>query len=74
MEEKGKDIYWMFQDYIIKNRIDGGVKELASMSGIEYATLNKRIKAPDMFRAYELKSLDEILHFETEDLIRLVKA
>ncbi len=67
-----REIYWLFQDYITKNRIDGGVKGLADMSGIKYATLNKRIEHPELFRSYEIKALDEILHFETRDILRLV--
>ena len=74
MAEEKKEIHWLFRDYITKNRIAGGTKELASLSGINYATLNKRIEHPELFRAYEPKSLDEILHFENEDLLRLIRA
>ena len=47
--------------------------ELSRQSGIEYQTLNTRVKNPGTFRVYELRRLDELLHFGDEDLITLIK-
>ena len=43
------------------------------MAGIEYRTFLLRMENPALFRAYELKALDEVLNFTPEDLIFLVK-
>ena len=47
--------------------------ELSRQSGIEYQTLNNRLKNPGGFRAYEIRRIDELLHFTDEDLITLIK-
>ena len=48
-------------------------QELAKRTGIECTRLRKHIHNPSMFRLFELKSLDEVLHFSDEDLLTLVK-
>lgn len=47
--------------------------ELSRQSGIDYQTLNARVKNSGTFRVYELRRLDELLHFSDEDLIILIK-
>ena len=47
--------------------------ELSRVSGIDYQTLNVRIKNPGTFRLYEIRQLDELLHFENEDLLVLIR-
>ena len=47
--------------------------ELSRQSGIDYQTLNSRIKDPGMFRVCELRRLDDILHFSDDDLLILIR-
>ena len=58
--------------YMIEADINN-FSELSRQSGIEYQTLNVRVKNPGTFRIYELRRLDELLHFDDEDLITLIK-
>lgn len=62
----------MFMLYMINNDIPS-FKELARMSGIQERNLLKKIANPSMFRLYELRAVDEILHFSSEDLIKLTR-
>ncbi len=47
--------------------------ELSRQSGIDYQTLNVRIKNPGTFRVYEIRQLDELLHFTEEDLLLIIR-
>ena len=47
--------------------------ELSRQTGIDYQTLNVRVKNPGTFRVYEIRQLDELLHFSDEDLLLLIK-
>lgn len=62
----------LFKRYLLDKYIDS-LKELSDMAGIEYRTFLLRMENPALFRAYELKALDEILNFTTEDLVFLIK-
>jgi len=57
---------------MLENYIDS-LRELSAMAGIEYRTFLMRMENPDNFRSYELKELDKILHFATDDLIFLIR-
>lgn len=70
--KKKNEIKRLFKRYLLDKYIDS-LKELADMAGIEYRTFLLRMENPALFRAYELKALDEVLNFTPEDLIFLVK-
>lgn len=58
--------------YMIEADINN-FSELSRQSGIDYQTLNVRIKNPGTFRVYEIRQLDELLHFSDEDLLILLR-
>lgn len=62
----------MFRRYMIEADIDSFL-ELAKISGMEYQTLNVRLKSPETFRIYEIQILNKLLHFTEEDLLQLIK-
>lgn len=62
----------IFLRYMIDADINN-FSELSRQSGIDYQTLNVRIKNPGTFRAYEIRQLDELLQFSDEDLLLLVR-
>lgn len=72
MKKQKNETKRMFKRYILDRYIDS-LKELADMAGIEYRTFLQRMENPGLFRAYELKALDDILHFEDADLFQLIK-
>lgn len=72
MAKKKNETLRLFKRYTLEAYIDS-FKELAQMAGIEYRTFLSRMENPALFRAYELKALDDILHFSTDDLLRIVK-
>lgn len=49
------------------------MEELAESTGIAKRTLYNRIDNPRTLRIYELVSLDDVLHFTNDDLVRLAK-
>lgn len=61
----------LFLRYMIDADINN-FSELSRQSGIDYQTLNTRIKDPGSFRVYEIKRLHELLHFSDEDLLILI--
>lgn len=58
--------------YMIEADINS-FSELSRQTGIDYQTLNVRIKDPGTFRVFEIRKLDELLHFTDEDLILLAR-
>ena len=72
MKKQKNETKRMFKRYILERYIDS-LKELPDMAGIEYRTFLQRMENPALFRAYELKALDDILHFEDADLFLLIK-
>ena len=72
MAKKKNETRRLFKRYTLEAYIES-FKELAQMAGMEYRTFLSRLENPELFRAYELKALDDILHFSTDDLLRLVK-
>lgn len=43
------------------------LKELAVLAGVEYHTVIRRMKRPDMFRLSELKAILDALHATDEE-------
>lgn len=62
----------LFLRYMIDADINN-FSELSRQSGIDYQTLNVRIKNPGTFRIYEIRQLDELLQFSEEDLLLLMR-
>lgn len=69
MEERFK---WIVKSYMSENRISS-VKELSRRTGINYLTLQDRLKCPQNLRLFELQALDQVLKFTNEDLNALVR-
>lgn len=69
MEERFK---WIVKSYMSINRISS-VKELSRRTGINYLTLQDRLKYPKNLRLFELQALDEVLKFTDSDLNALVR-
>lgn len=65
-------VKWLIKSYMLGQRIDS-IKELANKTGIDYQTLREHIKRPELFRTYEIRTLNEVLNFNDEDLLILVK-
>lgn len=47
-------------------------KDLAKETGIDYHTLLDHLERPELFRAYELKAINEVLQFSSENLFTVV--
>lgn len=47
--------------------------DLADLTGIDIQTLRSRIKDPGTFKNYEIRSLDDALHFTDADILLLVR-
>lgn len=62
----------MLRLYMIEADINN-FSELSRETGIDYQRLNKRIADPHSFTVFELISLDDVLHFDDEDLLRLIR-
>ena len=62
----------LLRRYMIEADIDN-FTQLAKETGIDYQRLNRRIADPHSFTVFELISLDEVLHFEHDDLILLIR-
>lgn len=58
--------------YMIEAEIDN-FTQLAKETGIDYQRLNRRIADPHSFTVFELISLDDVLHFEDDDLLKLIR-
>lgn len=69
MEERFK---WIVKSYMSINRISS-VKELSRRTGINYLTLQDRLKYPKNLRLFELQALDEVLKFTDSDLNALIR-
>lgn len=69
MEERFK---WTVKRYMSIKRISS-VKELSRRTGINYLTLQDRLKYPKNLRLFELQALDEVLKFTDSDLNALVR-
>ena len=62
----------LFQMYMAINGI-ASIQELSSKTKIEYTRLRKRIRDPQTLRLFELQSLNDVLNFSDEDMLKLSK-
>jgi hypothetical protein len=67
-----KNIKKLFKRYMLDADLDS-FTQLAKETGIDYQRLNKRIANPNSFTVFELISLDDVLHFDDEDLLKLIR-
>ena len=72
MAKEKSPVKKLFKQYMNEADIDN-FSELSRQSGIDYQTLNVRIKNPGMFRVCEIRRLDKLLHFSDEDLLILTR-
>ena len=63
---------WLIKRYMVEEHIDT-LSELARLSGIARRTLYDRIREPQTFRLFELIALDNVLHFNDDDLAKLAR-
>ena len=62
----------LFLSYMIQNDIED-YRELSNKTKIEYTRLRKRVHHPETLRMFELRALDDVLHFHDGDLILLAR-
>lgn len=72
MAKKQNNLKKLLRRYMVDLDIDS-FKDLAKDTGIDYQTLLDHIARPELFRRFEIKALDDVLHFEDEDLLRLIR-
>ena len=63
---------WLIKDYMCRAHIES-ISELAKLTGLTRRLLYDRINNPETFRIFELKALDEVLHFQDEDYLKLAR-
>lgn len=51
----------------------GSITNLSKITGLNRQTLYERINNPTTFRIYEIRALDDELHFSDEDMLKLIK-
>lgn len=61
------------KQYMIARCLDNGFKDLAKMSGIKYQTLLDHMDEPDLLRVSEIRSINEVLQFSSEDLLKIIE-
>jgi hypothetical protein len=62
----------LFLSYMIQNNIED-YRELSNKTKIEYTRLRKRVHHPETLRMFELRALDDVLHFSDEHIIWLMR-
>lgn len=62
----------IIKTYMSMNDIDS-FTELSKLTGLCRQTLYDRINNPGSFRVFEIRMLDEVLHFSDEDLAKLIR-
>ena len=65
------DLKWLFKVYMNKLHIED-FKALAKMCGIKYQTLLDHLERPELFRLFEIRAINEVLHFSSEDLVKIM--
>lgn len=64
------ELKWIFKDYMNRLHIED-FKQLAKMCGVKYQTLLDHLERPELFRLFEIRAINDVLHFSSEDLIRI---
>ena len=64
------ELKWIFKDYMNRLHIED-FKALAKMCGIKYSTLLDHLERPALFRLCEIQAINSVLHFSSEDFIKI---
>lgn len=72
MKETKTSIKKLLKRYMLDADLDS-FTQLSKETGIDYQRLNRRIADPHSFTVFELISLDDVLHFDDEDLLKLIR-
>jgi len=72
MAKTKNPIKLLFKQYMLPIGLEN-FTELAKETGIDYQTLLDHIARPELFRQWEIRTLDELLHFSDEDLLKLIR-
>lgn len=62
----------LFKKYMIDADLDN-FTDLARETGIDYQRLNRRMADPHSFTVFELIALNDVLHLEDEDLLKIIR-
>ena len=65
------DVKWIFKKYMDAKHIED-FRALAKLTGIKYQTLLDHINDPGLFRGFEIKELNNVLQFSSEDLVKII--
>ena len=63
---------WLIKKYMILAHISS-LSELSRMSGIQYQTLQNHLKQVSSFRLWEIRLLDDVLHFSDDDMLKIIR-
>ena len=66
------ECYWLIYKYMTRNHIET-IAELVRITGFDRATFDKYLERPSMFRLNHAIALDDVLHFDDEDWMKLTK-
>lgn len=67
-----EDFKWILRSSSADAHISSD-QQLASKVGINYCTLRSRFSNPGTLRLFELRALNDVLHFKDEDILKIVK-
>lgn len=63
---------WLIKKYMIMAHINS-LSELSKMTGIQYQTLQNHLKQVSSFRLFEIRMLDDVLHFSDDDMLKIIR-
>ena len=72
MTKQKNPIKLMIRRYMLNAYIET-FGELSELTGINYQTLTDHMNNPKLLRLLEIRALDEVLHFENDDLVLLIR-
>ena len=63
---------WLLKKYMVEQHIES-LSSLSKLTGIAKRTLYDRIAQPTTLKVFEIKALDDVLHFSDEDMVKLAR-
>lgn len=63
---------WLIERYRVQNHF-GSIREVAEACGFDYQRLLKRLNNPETFKVFEIRALDNVLHFKESDLVDILR-
>ena len=70
---KMSEVKRIVKQYMVVRGLDNGFKDLAKKSGIKYQTLLDHMDAPELLRVSEIRSINDVLQFSSEDLLKIIE-